>query len=471
MKKLLAQRNFRLILCVMITLIIYLSPIPQGLTAKAWHIFAIFMGTILLIMSSIFPMAAASIMGLTASILTKSLTFKDAFSGFISPITWLILISFFISYGLVQTGLGKRMALVFISLFGKSSIGLAYGISLSDLCLAPGTPSSTARTGGIIFPIVDSISRSFDSLPNDDSRKKIGAYLTTCLFNASVVTSAMFMTAMAANPFAVSLALEIGIEISWSFWAICALVPGLASLLLLPLFLAKIYPPQINKTPQAALDAKNELKRLGNMHKKERLMLYGFIIVMILWITGPIIGISAELAALICLCFLLLSEVFSWNDLLKLQNAFETFIWFGALIALAQGLSSSGFASWFGEKVALNMSLMPSLLGIILLFLIYFYSHYVFASCTAHVGALFLPFLSGAIALGAAGKPMALIFCFASSLFGSLTHFGIGPAPILFGSGYITLKEWWKLGFLVSIFNIIIWGATGFFWWRILGLF
>ena len=191
---------------------------------------------------------------------------------------------------------------------------------------------------------------------------------------------------------------------------------------------------------------------------------------MLLWIFGPLIGVSAELAALICLCFLLLTEVFSWNDLLKLQNAFETFIWFGALIALAQGLSSSGFAIWFGEKVAANMSLMPSFVGIILLFLIYFYSHYVFASCTAHVGALFLPFLSGAIALGALAKPIALIFCFASSLFGSLTHFGIGPAPILFGSGYISLKEWWKLGFIVSIFNIIIWGLVGFFWWKVLGV-
>ncbi len=454
----------------MASLLIYLLPTPQGLSLQAWQLFAIFIGTIFLVMSAVFPMAAASLMGLTAAISTKSLSFNQAFIGFVSPITWLILISFFISFGLVQTGLGRRLALLFIGLFGKNSIGLAYGISITDLILAPGTPSSTARTGGIIFPIVDSISRSFDSLPNEESRKKIGSYLTACLFNASVVTSAMFMTAMAANPFAVNLAKDVGVEISWSSWALYALVPGLASLVLLPLFIAKIYPPKIKDTKHAAQNAKNELKNLGPMKKNEKLMAVGFILIMSLWILGPLIGVSAELAALIGLCFLLLSNVFSWGELLKLQNAFETFIWFGALIALAQGLSSSGFASWFGQKVADNMSLMPAVIGIVLLFLIYFYSHYVFASCTAHVGALFVPFLSGAIALGADAKVITLIFCFASSLFGSLTHYGIGPAPILFGSGYMTIKEWWSLGFIISVFNIVVWGSSGFIWWKILGL-
>lgn len=463
-------RNIKLGFCALIAILIYFLPIPAGLSAEAWQLFAIFIGTICLVMSGVFPMGAASLMGLTAALATKAISFDQAFSGFTSPITWLILSAFFISFGFVHTGLGRRIALVFIAAFGKSSLGLAYGIGLTELILAPGTPSSTARTGGIIYPVVESIARSFDSLPNHESRDRIGRYLVLCLFGFSVISSAMFMTAMAANPFAAKLTKNIGLNISWLDWALYALLPGLASLVLMPIILAKLVPPKIKDTKAATHLAKEELKNLGPMKKNEKLMGAGFILLMSLWILGPVIKVPAVTAALLGLSFLLITQVFSWSQLLKLDSAFETFIWFGALLALAESLSESGFTVWFGELVANKMSLLPLSLGLLILFLVYFYTHYFFASCTAHVGAMFLPFLTGAVALGSPALPFALALCYASSLFGSLTQYGIGPAPILFGSGYVSLHQWWKTGFLISVANIVIWFVVGALWWRILGL-
>lgn len=465
-----SKRTIKLIISVFIGLLIYFLPMPEGLNADAWQLFAIFLSTITLVMLGVFPMGAASLMGLTVAIFTKSMTFSVAFSGFTSPITWLILSAFFISFGFVHTGLGRRIALLFIAAFGKSSLGIAYGIGLTELILAPGTPSSTARTGGIIYPVVESIARSFESHPNNKSSKRIGTYLVLCLFNFTVVTSAMFMTAMAANPFAAKLAKNAGLEISWLSWALYALAPGLASLIAIPIVLSKIAPPEIKDTANAVVNAKTELKNLGPMKRPERLMLLGFVILMTLWLTGPLIDMSAVVAALLGMSFLLVVGVFSWEQLLKLHSAFETFIWFGALLALAEGLSTTGFTSWFGQMVATQMSSLHMAVGILLLFLVYFYSHYFFASCTAHVGAMFLPFLMGAIALGAPAMPFALALCFASSLFGSLTHYGIGPAPILFGSGYVKLDEWWRIGFIMSVVNIVIWIVVGGLWWWILGL-
>lgn len=465
-----SKRTIKLMTALFIGCLIYVLPMPAGLNADAWQLFAIFLSTIALVMLGVFPMGAASLMGLTIAILTKSMTFHDAFSGFTSPITWLILSAFFISFGFVHTGLGRRIALLFIAAFGKSSLGIAYGIGLTELILAPGTPSSTARTGGIIYPVVESIARSFESHPNDRSSKRIGSYLVLCLFNFSVVTSAMFMTAMAANPFAAKLAKNAGVEISWVSWALYALAPGLASLIAIPIVLAKIAPPEIKHTAHAVENAKAELRSLGSMKGPERLMALGFVILMTLWLIGPLIEVSAVVAALLGMSFLLVVGVFTWDQLLKLHSAFETFIWFGALLALAEGLSTTGFTSWFGEMVAAKLSNFHMSIGILLLFLVYFYSHYFFASCTAHVGAMFLPFLVGAIALGAPALPFALGLCFASSLFGSLTHYGIGPAPILFGSGYVKLNEWWRVGLIMSVVNIIIWLAVGGLWWRLLGI-
>lgn len=99
-------------------------------------------------------------------------------------------------------------------------------------------PSNTARAGGIIFPIIRSLSEAFGSRPGDGTERKIGAFLTKVAFQGDLVTSAMFMTAMAANPLAASLAEDLlKTEISWTDWASAAAVPGLLSLILIPLVL------------------------------------------------------------------------------------------------------------------------------------------------------------------------------------------------------------------------------------------
>lgn len=280
----------------------------------------------------------------------------------------------------------------------------------------------------------------------------------------------MFMTAMAANPFAAKLVEKTGVEVTWLSWAIYGLVPGLVNLIVIPLFLLKIAPPSIRDTKDAVIKAKEELKGLGPMQRQERLMGFGFILLMALWILGPLIDISAVLSALVGLTFLLVVGVFSWEQLLKLHSAFETFIWFGALLALAEGLSTSGFTAWFGQRVVDLMGGLPMLIGVGILFLVYFYSHYFFASCTAHAGAMLLPFLQGAMALGAPSLPTALAFLYASSLFGCLTHYGIGPAPILFGSGYVSLTEWWRVGLLMSFVHLGVWALVGALWWGALGI-
>jgi len=466
-----SKRSIKLLASVLVGITIYALPTPNGLSDHAWHLFAVFLGTITLVMTGVFAMGAASLMGLTAAMLCKLMSFQEAFSGFTSPITWLILSAFFISFGLVHTGLGRRIALWFIARFGKTILGLAYGIGLTELLLAPGTPSSTARTGGIIYPVVESIARSFGSLPNSKSASKIGSYLVLCLFNFSVVCSAMFMTAMAANPFAAQLAQGAGVDVTWTSWALYAIVPGLIHLIAIPIILLKLVPPEIRDTTDAVSNAKEELHKLGPMNRPQRLMAAGFVLLMLLWIIGPLIKLDAVVAALLGMSFLLVMGVVSWDQLLKLHSAFETFIWFGALLALAEGLTKSGFTRWFGELVARHMAGLPMIFGVILLLLIYFYAHYFFASCTAHVGALFMPFLMGAIALGALPLPVTLGLLYASSLFGCLTHYGIGPAPILFGSGYVTLSAWWRIGFIMSIATLVIWGVSAPLWWGFLGLF
>ena len=102
--------------------------------------------------------------------------------------------------------------------------------------------------------------------------------------------------------------------------------------------------------------------------------------------------------------------------------------------------------------------------------LIYLYAHYGFASMTAHITAMYSAFLVVAIAAGAPAYLAALGFAYFSNLNASMTHYATGPAPIYFGAGYVSLPTWWRLGFLISVVNIIIWIVIGFPYWKMLGL-
>ncbi len=450
---------------------LWLLPIPFGLTAKGIHLFALFMATIVSIIIKVLPIGTIAILSLTVAMLTHTLSMEEALSGFSHDIVWLVVVSFFIAKGFIKTGLGARIAHLSLQLMGKSTLGLSYGMVLADLILAPAIPSVTARTGGILFPILSSLCKSLGSEPFTPSHRKIGAFLITMIFQSSVITSAMFVTSMAANPFITRLAGEAGIFISWGKWAIAALLPGLLSLLITPYLIYLLYPPEIRYHPYAKDFAKRKLQEQGKMRRKEWLMLLCFLSLLVLWIFGSSFGVTASQTAFIGVSFLLVSGVLEWQDIIEEKTAWDTFIWFGVLVTLSSYLNKLGLTYWFSQAIVGSISGYSWVVGFGCLSLLYFYSHYFFASSVAHVGAMYTPFLLVSLAIGTPPMLAAFILAFFSSLFGGLTHYGSGPAPLLFGSGYVPIGWWWKIGGIISIVNILLWGIIGVFWWKILGLF
>ena len=151
-------------------------------------------------------MGAMALLGIATTALSGTLTINQALSGFGNSTIWLIVVAFFISRGFIKTGLGSRIAYLFMAALGKKTLGLSYGLIATDLVLAPAIPSNTARAGGIVFPLVRASARAFGSGPDDGTAHRIGAFLIQAAFQGNVVTSAMFLTAMAANPLAAKLA-------------------------------------------------------------------------------------------------------------------------------------------------------------------------------------------------------------------------------------------------------------------------
>lgn len=461
----------RWLIPLVIGAIIWFLPAPAGVEQAAWHLLAIFVATIVGIIAKPLPMGAVAMIGIVMTAATKTLSPGDALSGFANTTIWLIVIAFFISRGFIKTGLGARIAYLFMAVLGKKTLGLSYGLVASDLVLAPAIPSNTARAGGVVFPILVSIAKAYGSNPDDGTSRKLGAFLTKAAFQGTIITSAMFLTAMAANPLAQQLAGDQGIEITWGGWAIAALVPGIISLILIPLLIYKIYPPEIKETPAAAQIAKDKLAEMGKMKTSEWVMLGTFFLLLGLWIFGPNqLTMDATTAALIGLAVLLLTTVLTWSDVLNERGAWDTLVWFAALVMMATQLNKLGLIPWFSDTmggVVAGYNWVPAFL---LLSLVYFYSHYFFASNTAHVSAMYAAFLAVAVVVGTPPLLAALVLAFFSNLFSSMTHYGTGPAPVLFGSGYVPMSDWWRIGALISVVNIVIWLGIGGLWWKVLGL-
>ncbi|KAL4361919.1 hypothetical protein GQ457_04G003630 [Hibiscus cannabinus] len=215
-----------------------------------------------------------------------TLPFASAFSAFTNEVIWLIVISFFFARGFVKTGLGDRIATYFVKCLGKSTLGLSYGLTLTG-------PES--------------------------SSKKLGSYLIQSQFQAAGNSSALFLTAAAQNLLCLKLAEELGIIVSspWVSWFKAASVPALVSLLLTPLILYKLYPPETKDTPDAPAMAAKKLENMGPVTRNEWVMVGTMLLAVTLWVCGETLGIPSVVAAMIGLSILLLLGVLDWNDCLS----------------------------------------------------------------------------------------------------------------------------------------------------------
>jgi DASS family divalent anion:Na+ symporter len=449
---------------------ILLIPVPSGITPQSWRLLAIFAATIMGSIVRPIPGAAVVLLGVTALPVFRVLTMNEALAGYADPVVWLVLAAFFISRGMIKTGLGRRIAFLFIKAIGRHSLGLSYALASTEMILATVIPSTGARSGGIIFPIAKSLAEAYESRPGPTARR-LGAFLMTSVYQCNVVVCAMFLTGQASNPIIARFAQEVtGIQITYASWAIAAIVPALLSLMLVPWLLYKVFPPEIKHTPAASELAAQELTAMGRMKWSEWLMLLVFALVAILWMTNKAHGIDYAAVALLGISVLLITGVLDWEDLINERSAWSVFIWYGGLIRMAEALGQTGITKRFAEASASLTTDWRWWLALASLLLIYFYAHYVFASITAHVTAMFTPFLIVILAAGTPTYLAILSLAYFSNLGASLTHYGTTPAPIYFGAGYTTQRTWWTLGLITSLVTIAVWSLVGFTWWKVLGL-
>ena len=442
---------------------IWLTPVPAGLTAPAWHLFAVFASAIVAVLVNAFPLLTSTMLAVAAVVLTGTISPAKAFGGFANASVLLVVIAFLVAQAVVKSGLGRRISLFMVSRFGRSSLGLAYSIVLTDAVIAPAFPSNTAR-GGVLFPIVLSVAQGSGSRPEDAEGRRLGGYLMFCAMASLAVSSALWMTATSANPIGIQVAREFGLEIGFGKWLVVASVPALSAILVLPWFVARLFPPGVGETPDAPVAARAELAALGPLSRDERITAVAFVLMVSGWIFADKLQLNVTSVAFAGLGLLLMTNVLTLDDIAAQGDTLATFLWLAVLFALSGQLNELGFMGYAGQRLASHLGGLSWPVTYVTLVVLYVAIHYMFVSQSSQVLALMGVFLDVGIRGGVPAPLMAFALLFASSYFSVITPQGGSQNVIFVGSGYLTQPELYRLGLLMTLFFLAVFLLIGTPW-------
>jgi DASS family divalent anion:Na+ symporter len=442
---------------------IWFTPIPEGLTAPAWHLFAIFVASIAAVLLGAFPLLTSTMLAVAAVVLTGTISAAKAFSGFANASVLLVVIAFLVAQAVVKSGLGRRISLFMVSRFGRSAHGLAYSIVLTDAVIAPAFPSNTAR-GGVLFPIVLSVAQGSGSRPDDPQGRRLGAYLMFCSMASLAVSSALWMTATSANPIGIQVVRDFGLEINFGKWFLAASVPALTAILLLPRIVSRLFPPGVGETPEAPAAARRELAALGPLSRAEWITAVVFVLMVAGWIFADALKLNVTSIAFAGLGVLLLANVLTVDDIALQGDTLVTFLWLAVLFAMSGQLNELGFMGYAGQRLASHMGGLSWPVTYVTLIVLYVAIHYLFVSQSSQVLALLGVFLDVGVRGGVPAPLMAFALLFASSYFSVITPQAGSQNVIFVGSGYLTQKELYRLGLLITLFFMAVFLTVGTAW-------
>lgn len=442
---------------------IWFTPVPAGLTAPAWHLFAVFAAAIVSVLLGAFPLLTAAMIAVGTVVLTGTITPAQAFSGFANNSVLLVVIAFIVAQAVVKSGLGRRISLFMVSRFGGSSLGLAYSIVLTDAVIAPAFPSNTAR-GGVLFPIVLSVAKGAGSNPGDPEGRRLGGYLMFCAMASLALSSALWLTASSTNPIGVQIVQKSGLDISFGSWFLASSVPSLIAIGMLPLLVAKLFPPRVSATPEAPAAARAELAGMGHMSRDEWITAVTFAVMVTGWVLADMLQINVTSVAFMGFGVLLVAGVLTLDDISKQGDTLATFLWLAVLFALSGQLNELGFMGYVGEHLATRLGGLSWPAMYVTLIALYVGIHYLFVSQSSQALALLGVFFDVGTRGGVPAPLMAHGLLLATCYFSVITPQGGSQNIIFVASGYLTQRELYRLGLLTTLAFLAVYLLIGTPW-------
>ncbi|EHM6396285.1 anion permease [Salmonella enterica subsp. enterica serovar Agona] len=440
--------------------VMLLIPVPDGMPPQAWHYFAVFVAMIVGMILEPIPATAISFIAVTICVIGSNYLLFDA-SELADP-------AFKASKQALKWGLAGFSSTTVWLVFGAFIFALGYAIVIIDILLAPFTPSNTARTGGTVFPVIKNLPPLFKSFPNDPSARRIGGYLMWMMVISTSLSSSMFVTGAAPNVLGLEFVSKIaGVQISWLQWFLSFLPVGIILLIVAPWLSYVLYKPEVTHSAEVAAWAGGELKNMGRLSRKEWTLIGLVLLSLGLWVFGGKI-INATAVGLLAVSLMLALHVVPWKDITRYNSAWNTLVNLATLVVMANGLTRSGFIDWFANTMSTHLEGFSPDATVIVLVLVFYFAHYLFASLSAHTATM-LPVIL-AVGKGIPGVPMeqlCILLVLSIGIMGCLTPYATGPGVIIYGCGYVKSKDYWRLGAIFGVIYIAMLLLVG---WPILAM-
>lgn len=480
-----AGKKYGTIIAVVVGLLVWLLPTPEGMTIVQHKLLSIFAGAVVL-------WVTISVSFATSTFIVISLlyfwvgnadgTIKDGvlvhnakfvLAGFATPALWMLITGFIISIAMTETGMARRVALNMMRLLGKTPAGAMFAPMVANLLVSPLTPSNTARTAAML-PIVEGVAQAYRI---EKGTSNFGKALFLCNTFASNITAGGFMTATIPNPIAIGMIVAAmgttSAMTSWGFWALAAL-PATILILIGSLFVVRwIFPPEMDSIPGGMAYVEEELRKMGPMSLREKKSLLYFFLALALWSTDMWHHFNSTMVAFAVCTLILLPKigVLSWKEAQK-SIPWELFVYFGGVITLSGVLMKTKAFEWLIKSLISSLGLgdigmMPLLIGLMGFTI---FSHIIWSTTTAMAGVMIPIYIGLAQSFGfpIAGFVLPLAILMGYALFLPFNTMG---NIIMYGAGYYTVPEQLKASLAVGLMAWVVWAVAAVVWFPIIGLY
>ena len=452
---------------------------PAGMKAAAWHTaaVAVWMATwwvteaLPIPVTSLLPLIMFPLLGIgQEQVAAKKFNELVAVAAapYADPVVFMFMGGFIIALAMERWNLHKRIALNIIRVVGTSPVRLIYGFMIATAFISMWINNTAATM--MMLPIALSVVRLLYAEHHDEGGRNFVVVLMLAIAHASTIGGLGTLIGTAPNMFfAGFMRKTYNIQISFAQWMMAATPMVMIAIPLVTLILTKwVFPIRIRAIDGADELVKRELTMLGNWTNPEIKVGIVFLVTASLWIFRSIAepafgiktpflsdaGISMAGALLLFVWPVNLKRgdfVMDWHTAAKLP--WGLILLFGGGLSLAEAIKNSGLADWIGHNLTAIGGWPPLLMILVIVVLTIFLTE--FTSNTALTATL-LPILAP-IALNIGQNPLLLLIpaTIAAST-GFMMPVGTPPNAIVYGTGYLTVKDMIRAGIWLNLFFAVL---------------
>ncbi len=397
----------------------------------------------------------------------------DALQPFFDPVIALFFGGFIIAEALKKHNIDRRLAL---GIIGNATVrpNLLLLILMGLAAFLSMWMSNTA-SAAVMIPIAIAM---VDQIRISGRDKDITGFKKALVLGIGYAASTGGIASVIgtpANPIAIAGLSNIGIEISFLKWFAFGLPFVMIMLIIIWGYLLLVFKPKVSKESlaDAQIVFKKDLKKMGKMSKKQWVTVIIFLFTIALWLlakpistwTNGVISLSSGIVALIAVVLIFGGNILEPKDVKKVN--WNALFLFGGGLALGNALVITGIGDW----IASNMGIIEGKHYIIIALIVGSISLLVtaVASNTASAAMLIPLVIPIAVSLQIDPIMLAVIVAIGSSVDYALV-FGTPPTMISYSTGYFSVKEIFRVGFVLDIIGILLLSTVSVVLWVLFGL-